>query len=106
MLGVVLGRAVGDLDDQPAGPSDQQRQREVAGDDVGVDRQPQDAEAVVEVVLPDLGAPVEQVLAAPDVVDQDVEPALLGVDALDQRPHLLGLEVVDLHGDARCRPPR
>ena len=37
---------------------------------------------------------------APDVVDEDVEGALLGVDALDERRHLLRLEVVDLHGDA------
>ena len=55
---------------------------------------------VVEVVLPHRLVPLEQLLAAPDVVDQHVEPALLGVDALDQRPHLLGHEVVDPHGDA------
>ena len=61
---------------------------------------------VVEVVLPERLAPLEQHLAAPDVVDEDVEPALLGVDPLDQRPDLVGLQVVDRHRDARGRPPR
>ena len=84
MVGVVGGGAVGDLDDQPARAAHQQRQRVVARDQVRVDREPQQPQAVVEVVLPDRLVPLEQVLGAPDVVDEHVEPALLGVDALDQ----------------------
>ena len=42
---------------------------------------------------------VDQRLAAPDVVDQHVEPALLGVDPLHQVAHLLGFQVVDRDGD-------
>src|SRR5690606_3368024 len=49
---------------------------------------------------PDGHVPPEQVLAAPDVVDEDVEPALFVVDALDQRAHLRGIEVVGGHRDA------
>jgi hypothetical protein len=41
--------------------------------------------AVVEVVLPHRRVPLEQPLAAPDVVDEHVEPPLLGVDALNER---------------------
>ena len=40
-------------------------------------RQPQHPQPVVEVVLPDRRVPLEQVLAAPDVVDEHVEPSLL-----------------------------
>ena len=40
---------------------------------------------VVEVVLPHRRVPLEEVLGAPDVVDEHVEAALLGVDALDER---------------------
>ena len=74
MLGVVVAGAVGHLDDQPAGLADQQRQREVAGDQVRVDRQAQHPQPLLEVVLPHRRVPLEQQLAAPDVVDQHVEP--------------------------------
>ena len=83
--GVVLERAVGHLDDEAARPADQQRQREVAGDQVRVDREAQQPQAAVEVVLPHRRVPLGQLLAAPDVVDEDVEAALLGVDARDER---------------------
>ena len=96
---VVLERAVGHLDDQAAGPADQQRQREVARDEVRVDRQAQEAQAAVEVVLPDRRVPLGQLLAAPDVVDQHVEATLLVVDARDEVAHLIGLQVVDRDRD-------
>jgi hypothetical protein len=78
----------------PPGPADQQRQREMARDQVRVDRQAQQPQPPVEVVLPDRRVPLEQALAAPDVVDQHVEAAALGVDALHERPDLRRLEVV------------
>ena len=39
-------------------------------------------------------------LAAPDVVDEYVEPPLLRADALDQFAHLVGNEMIDRHGNA------
>jgi hypothetical protein len=39
-------------------------------------------------------------LGPPDVVHQQVEAPLLGVDALDQAANLVGIEVVDRDGDA------
>ena len=90
MVGVVVGGAVGDLDDEPAGAADQQRQRVVARDQVRVDREPQQPQAGVEVVLPHRRVPLEEVLGAPDVVDEHVEAAVLGVDALDERRDLRG----------------
>ena len=78
----------------------QQGQRVVAGDGVGLDREPQEPESVVEVVLPDRAVPFEEVLAAPDVVDEDVEAALLVRDAVDEGADLCGVEVVGGYGDA------
>ena len=49
--------------------------------------------------LPDRLVPLHRG-GAPDVVHEDVQRALLGVDARDQRAHLLGHEVVDLDRDA------
>jgi hypothetical protein len=48
VLGVVLGGAVGHLDDEAAGVADDQRQQEVAGDEVGVDAEPDHPQAVGE----------------------------------------------------------
>ena len=67
---------------------------------MGVDAEPQQAQAVLQIVLPDRLVPLEELLAAPDVVDQNVEPPLLGPDALDQRPHLGGNQMVDPDRDA------
>ena len=71
----------------------------MAGDQVGVDRQAQQPQAGVEVVLPHRRVPLGQLLAAPDVVDQHVQAALLGVDALHERLDLGRIEVVDRDGD-------
>jgi hypothetical protein len=58
------------------------------------------AQAPVEVVLPDRHVPLEEVLGAPDVVDQDVQAALFPVDPVDERGDLGPVEVVDGYGDA------
>ncbi len=100
MVAVVVRGAVGDLDDQSAGAAQQQRQGVMAGDGVGLHREAQQPQSLVEVVLPDGRLPVEEVLAAPDVVDQDVEAALLGVDPVDERLHLRRVQMVGGHGDA------
>ncbi len=100
MLVVVLGGAVGDLDDQAAGAAQQQRQGVVAGDGVGLDGQPQQSQPLVEVVLPDGLVPLEEVLAAPDVVDEDVEAVLFPGDPVHERPDLRGVQVVGGVGDA------
>ena len=71
----------------------------MARDQVRVDRQAQHSQTVVEAVLPHRRVPLRQLLAAPDVVDQHVEAALLGVDALDERLDLRRLQVVDLGRD-------
>jgi hypothetical protein len=51
--GGVLLRAVGHLDDEPARPADEQREREVACDEVRVERQAQHPQTAFEIVLPD-----------------------------------------------------
>jgi hypothetical protein len=83
-----------DLDDQsaPAHP----RNAVVAGDDVGLDRPIDEGEPVFELCLPELLSPLDEIVAAPDVVDEDVELA----DPLEQARHLGRNGVVDAHGDA------
>lgn len=56
----------------------------VAGDRVRLDGEAQQLEALVEVVFPDRRVPLEERLAAPDVIDEDVEAALFVRDAGDQ----------------------
>src|SRR3712207_9563138 len=50
---VVLAGPVGHLHEQPAGRADEQREEEVARDEVRVDRVADHGQAVREVVLPD-----------------------------------------------------
>ena len=50
-------------------------------------------------LLPEARAVVEVLVAAPDVVHQDIQPSLLGPDAVKQRPHLVVVGVVTGHGD-------
>jgi hypothetical protein len=69
---------------------------------VRVERQVQQPKPGLQVVLPDRRVPLEQLLAAPDVVDQHVEPAVVAVDPPDQVRDLLGLEMVGLHRDPRA----
>jgi hypothetical protein len=58
------------------------------------------AQAVRQIVLPDGLAPSLEILAAPDVVDENIETALLGADAIDQRRDLGRDEMIDPNGDA------
>ncbi len=99
VLGVVLLRAVGHLDDQPAGVADQQRQREVARNEVRVDREAEHPQPVLEVVLPDGRVPLEELFSAPDVVHEHIETPAFGIDPLDERLDLARLEMVDCHRD-------
>lgn len=71
----------------------------MGGDEVGLHAQPQEAQAVGQVVLPDGRVPLGQQLGAPDVVDQDVDVAVVASDTVGQAPDLLALEVVDGDGD-------
>jgi hypothetical protein len=72
----------------------------VGGDDVGVHAHPQHAQATVQVVLPQRPVPLRVAVAAEDVVDQDVQAALLGLDPGDQGGHGRRVLVVDDQGRA------
>ncbi len=95
---VVFRGPVIDLDHQAPGPLDQQRNREVTGDRVGLDRQPEEMQAVVEIRLPDRLVPLD-LGRAEDVVDQEVEAAVVGSNPSDQRANLVGHQVIDRDGD-------
>ncbi len=104
VLGVVVVGPVGELDEQAAAPSDEQWRQRVRRDQVGVDGEAQQPEPIGQVALPDRPVPVGratlQPLAAPDVVDEDVEAAVVAVDPVAQPAHLIGVEVVDGDRDA------
>ena len=51
-----------------------------------------------------LGGPALEQLAAPDVVDEHVDVAVVVADLLGEVPHLIGIEVVDGARRCRCRP--
>ena len=69
-----------------------------------VDTQSQDAQPVVEVVIPHRPVPRRgwalEHLGAPDVVDQDVDDPVVGADPVGEGTHLCDIEMVDLDRDA------
>src|ERR1700694_89255 len=71
---------------------------------MGVDAQAQYAQAVVEIVFPDRPVPCRrwslEDLRTPDVIDQDVDGAMVAADPVGQRPHLAGFEVIEDNRDA------
>src|SRR5882672_6776630 len=73
-------------------------------DEVRVDGEPQYSESLVEVVRPDgrvpLRGPALEQLAAPDVVDEHVDVAVIGPDPVGQGLHSSGIEMVDGDRDA------
>ena len=66
---------------------------------MGIDREVEQMQSVPEVVLPDRFVPFLEILAAPNVVDQNVQLAGLHPDATDQPLDLVRDQVVDPHGD-------
>src|SRR5690606_17376875 len=79
---------------------DQEGQGVVSGDQMRVDRQPQHAQALFEVVFPDWRVPFHQQFPAPDIVDEYVEAALLAADTGDEGRDLIRFQMIDLHGYA------
>jgi len=73
---------------------------------VRIDRQPQDAQTRVEIMLPDRLVPIRrsalQLLSAPDIVDEYVDVAVLVANLIGQGEHLLGVKMVDGQGDANA----
>jgi hypothetical protein len=100
MVGVVCGRAVRHLDKKTAWTLDQQRQCIMRRDQMGMDTETEHAQAVLEVMRPDGLVPFLQILAAPQVIHQDVETTLLGAGALDQLSDLVSDEMIDPNGYA------
>jgi hypothetical protein len=57
-------------------------------------------EVVLQVVLPNRLVPLLQIFAAPDIVDDYVQPPLLGPYARHKVAHLSRNQVIDLDGDS------
>ena len=88
-LGIRLRRAVGHLHDEARasvsrrGPQ-HERDRGATRDQVRVHAHLQHPQPAGPVVLPERLVPFHVPVAAEDVVDEDVEPALVALDAFDQ----------------------
>src|SRR5690606_24081946 len=79
---------------------EQERHRVAARDDVRRDGAIEQEPAVRDGEPPERRAEVGELVAAPDVVDHDVELALLALDLRAERLDLRLDGVVDLYGDA------
>ena len=74
-------------------------------DQMRLDAEPQQAQAVLEIMLPDGLVPFLELFSAPDIIDDHIKTALLGSDASDQLLHFLRDQMIDLHryaGAAGC----
>ena len=93
------GVAIGHLDDQPGVPLDHERDAVAAGDDVGVDGPLEEGLPLRDREFPEGRSPLGERIAAPDVVDQDVEAAGIRADAREERCNLFLDRVVRLYRD-------
>jgi hypothetical protein len=100
VIGVIVGSAVGHLDQESARTLDHERQRVVGGDQMRIDTEPEHVQAVLKIMLPDGLVPFHELLSAPHVVDKDVKPARFGADFLNQPFDLVGDAMIDPDGDA------
>jgi hypothetical protein len=66
-----------------------------ARDQVRVDAHAKHPQPAIEVVLPQLLVPLRVAVSVEDVVDEDVQAALLPIDASDELGDLAGREVID-----------
>ena len=98
LAAIAVAQAVGDLQHQSALLLDHHRQGVTRGDQVADQGLVEQGADGADVEAPDLGIPVDHPVAAPDVVDQHVQPALLGLDAGDERLHLRLVLVIDPDG--------
>jgi len=77
---------------------------------VRLDREAKDAQADVEIVLPDRRVPISraafEILRAPDVVDQHIDATVIGAKALGQASDMVGVQMIDLDRASRTAQPR
>ena len=84
----------------PPGRTEHEWRGEVRGDDVGVDGLLEHAQAVFEIDGPEGLAPFGEGVAAPDVVDKDVEAFVTAFDERGEFFNFGGNFVVDSYGNA------
>src|SRR5262249_38260910 len=76
-----------------------ERRAIAAGHDVRPDRALEHRQSFVERKLPEGLSPLRERIAAPDVVDEDVEPPFIAPYALEQGRDFLLAGVIDAHRD-------
>ena len=98
---VAVKGTVGDFDDQPPITFEHQGHTVPAGDDVGVDRPLHHLEASLDIGLPEALVPFGQAVPAPDVIDQDLEFAMVRAHAFEERGDGGLVGMVGAYGDSR-----
>ncbi len=91
--------AVGHLDDQARPLFDHVRRGAPARHDVGAHGAIEHLETLRRIERPER-LPFGDVVATPDVVDQNVDPTALADDACEQRGHVVDIAVIGAHGNA------
>ena len=82
------------------GATQHQRNGEMGRDDVGVDGLLEQAETVIEVDVPERFAEFSESVAAPNVVDKNVQAMVAALDERDQFFYLCRIDVIDAHRNA------
>src|SRR5699024_9480342 len=94
--------AVTDLNHQAVRALEYQRYGQMARDQMGLDSIANDGQRGIERVLPDRLTPADEVVAAPDIVHEHVQSAVLGANAVDERCNVVRVIVVASYGDSHA----
>src|SRR5216683_2376808 len=97
---VVKSIPIGNFENNSSPSTEHQRNGVVGSDDVGMDCLLQHAQAVIEVDCPECLAEFRQRVAAPHVIDQNVQSLVPPFDSGDQLFHLRRLGVINSSGNA------
>ena len=60
------------------------RAKKVGRDQMRIDTEPEHAQSVLQIMVPDRLVPFEKLLAAPNVIHQDIKAALLAPDVVER----------------------
>src|SRR6202521_4615157 len=97
---VVKSIPIGNFENNSSASTEHQGNGVVGSDDVGMNCLLQHAQAVIEVDRPECLAEFRERVAAPHVIDQNVQSLVPPLDGSDQLFHIRRLGVIDSNGNA------
>ncbi len=99
---IAVEGSVRELDNEPTAAVEHEWDAVTACDDVRMDRVLHHCEALLDIDIPEGLAPFGEGVAAPDIVNEDVELAVVGAHPFKQLGDRGLLGVINAHGDARA----